>query len=185
VVLGTGGVGKSCLTIRYIQDMFIDSYDPTIEDSYRHQIEINNKSYVLEIIDTAGTEQFLSMRDMYMKTGEGFLLVYSIVDKTTFVETEELYGDILRVRDQDKLTLPLVLIGNKCDLTTLREVSPQEGQQKAAKWAVPFYETSALTNTNISEAFECLAREILKVGNRLPTAAKKKKVKRLGGCTLL
>jgi small GTP-binding protein len=180
VVLGTGGVGKSCLTIRYIQDVFIDTYDPTIEDSYRHQVEISDRSVVLEILDTAGTQQFHSMRDMYMKSGEGFLIVYSIVDKTTFVEAEELYGDLLRVRDQDAASIPLLLVGNKCDLADQRKVSFQEGQQKAAKWHAQFYETSAKTDTNISEVFIALTKIILKMGGN-----EKKKNTKKSKCLIL
>jgi len=164
VVLGTGGVGKSSLTIRYIQDVFVDTYDPTIEDSYRHQIEVNDKSYVLEILDTAGTEQFHSMRDMYMKSGEGFLIVYSIIEQSTFVEADELFGDVLRVRDQEAYQIPLLLAGNKCDLNEFRQVSNQAGQEMANKWGVQFYETSAKTNTNIAEVFLSLTKQILKMG---------------------
>jgi len=178
VILGTGGVGKSCLTIRYIQDVFFDTYDPTIEDSYRHQIEISDKVYVLEILDTAGTQQFHSMRDMYMKSGDGFLVVYSIEFKSTFLEAESLYGDVLRVRDADRV--PLLLVGNKCDLVN-REVTPQDGQAKAAQWGVPFYETSAKTDTNIAAVFLTITKQILKMDH----GEKKKKSKKGGKCLIL
>eukprot|EP01123_Difflugia_compressa_P006764 TRINITY_DN1912_c1_g1_i1.p1 TRINITY_DN1912_c1_g1~~TRINITY_DN1912_c1_g1_i1.p1 ORF type:complete len:187 (+),score=31.93 TRINITY_DN1912_c1_g1_i1:146-706(+) len=164
VVLGTGGVGKSSLTIRYIQDVFVDTYDPTIEDSYRHQIEVNDKSYVLEILDTAGTQQFHSMRDMYMKSGEGFLIVYSIIEHSTFVEADDLFDDVLRVRDQEADTIPLLLAGNKCDLNEFRQVSYQDGQATATRRKVQFFETSAKSNTNISEIFLSLTKQILKIG---------------------
>jgi small GTP-binding protein len=58
VLLGSGGVGKSCITIRYVQDSFVTEYDPTIEDSYRRQVEVDGQQVMLEILDTAGTEQF-------------------------------------------------------------------------------------------------------------------------------
>uniref|UniRef100_A0A6B2LKZ2 Uncharacterized protein n=1 Tax=Arcella intermedia TaxID=1963864 RepID=A0A6B2LKZ2_9EUKA len=168
------------MTIRYIQDVFVDTYDPTIEDSYRHQIEVNDRSHVLEILDTAGTEQFHSMRDMYMKSGEGFLIVYSIIDKTTFTDAQDLYDDVKRVRDQDSAgSIPILLAGNKCDLTD-RAVSTQEGQNKANEWKVPFFETSAKTNTNISEVFLNLTKLVLKNGKKEPG----KKPKR-GLCNVL
>ncbi|KAK7713035.1 Ras-related protein rsr1 [Botryosphaeria dothidea] len=62
VVLGSGGVGKSCLTAQFVQNVWIESYDPTIEDSYRKAIDVDGRSVVLEILDTAGTEQFTAMR---------------------------------------------------------------------------------------------------------------------------
>jgi tRNA U34 5-carboxymethylaminomethyl modifying GTPase MnmE/TrmE len=58
VLLGSGGVGKSCITIRFVQDSFVTEYDPTIEDSYRRQVEVDGQQVMLEILDTAGTEQF-------------------------------------------------------------------------------------------------------------------------------
>ena len=82
VVLGSGGVGKSALTVQFVQNIFVEKYDPTIEDSYRKQVEVEGTqvlliyydsfSYyciqcMLEILDTAGTEQFTAMRDLYMK----------------------------------------------------------------------------------------------------------------------
>ncbi|KAJ4375899.1 Ras- protein rsr1 [Neocucurbitaria cava] len=58
VVLGSGGVGKSCLTAQFVQNVWIESYDPTIEDSYRKVLDVDGRHVVLEILDTAGTEQF-------------------------------------------------------------------------------------------------------------------------------
>ncbi|XP_016108668.1 ras-related protein Rap-2b-like, partial [Sinocyclocheilus grahami] len=81
VVLGSGGVGKSALTVQFVTGSFIEKYDPTIEDFYRKEIEVDSSPSVLEILDTAGTEQFASMRDLYIKNGQGFILVYSLVNQ--------------------------------------------------------------------------------------------------------
>jgi len=178
VVLGSGGVGKSSLTIRFIQDVFVDSYDPTIEDSYRHQIEVGGDPVILEILDTAGTEQFASMRDMYMKSGDGFLLTYSIVEPSTFVDVEELFENVVRVRDSDPSQIPMVLAGNKCDLAEKREVTVEQGEHLARKFGVPFFETSAKTRHNINEIFLNLTKQILK-------SSKPVKEKRRGLCNLL
>ena len=84
VVLGSGGVGKSALTVKFVSGTFMEKYDPTIEDFYRKEIEVDGAPSVLEILDTAGTEQFASMRDLYIKNGQGFVIVYSITSLQTF-----------------------------------------------------------------------------------------------------
>merc|ERR1711910_97282 len=90
VVLGSGGVGKSALTVQFVQGIFVEKYDPTIEDSYRKQVEVDGQQCMLEILDTAGTEQFTAMRDLYMKNGQGFVLVYSITAQSTFNDLQDL-----------------------------------------------------------------------------------------------
>lgn len=70
VVVGGGGVGKSALTIQFIQSYFVDEYDPTIEDSYRKQVVIDDKVSILDILDTAGQEEYSAMREQYMRTGK-------------------------------------------------------------------------------------------------------------------
>ena len=74
VVVGAGGVGKSALTIQLIQNQFMEEYDPTIEDSYRKQVVVDKEACYLDILDTAGQEEYSAMKDQYMRTGEGFLI---------------------------------------------------------------------------------------------------------------
>lgn len=76
----------------------MEKYDPTIEDSYRKQVEVDGQQCMLEILDTAGTEQFTAMRDLYMKNGQGFILVYSITAQSTFNDLQDLREQILRVK---------------------------------------------------------------------------------------
>ena len=78
VVVGAGGVGKSAMTIYFCQRYFNHEYDPTIENSYRKYITLGEKRFLLEILDTAGEEEYAAMRDQYIRHGEGFLVVYSI-----------------------------------------------------------------------------------------------------------
>ena len=137
VVVGGGGVGKSCLTIQLIQAHFVDEYDPTIEgvyildititllnrrpDSYRKQCVIDDEVALLDVLDTAGQEEYSAMREQYMRTGEGFLLVYSITDRKSFEEIQVFQQQILRVKDKDYF--PIIIVGNKCDLDGERQVS--------------------------------------------------------------
>ncbi|KAI5847454.1 24 kDa ras-like protein [Tricharina praecox] len=158
VVVGGGGVGKSCLTIQLIQSHFVDEYDPTIEDSYRKQCVIDDEVALLDVLDTAGQEEYSAMREQYMRTGEGFLLVYSITSRTSFIEIATFQQQILRVKDKDYF--PVIVVGNKCDLDMDRAVSQQEGRDLAAHFSCRFIETSAKARINVDEAFYNLVREI-------------------------
>jgi len=152
VVLGSGGVGKSAITVQFVQGVFVEKYDPTIEDSYRKNVEVDGQQYLLEILDTAGTEQFTAMRDLYMKDGQGFVLAYSIIAQSTFSDLQDIHDQIVRVKDREDF--PMVLCGNKCDLEEQRVISKQEGQDLAKKFGnCSFIEASAKTTTNIKESF--------------------------------
>merc|ERR1711916_190088 len=185
VVLGSGGVGKSALTVQFVQNIFVDKYDPTIEDSYRKQTEIDGIQCLLEILDTAGTEQFTAMRDLYMKDGQGFVLVFSIVAKSTFTDLNDIRDQIVRVKDTDNF--PSILVGNKCDLEDQRVVSKNDAQDLASKWGSSFMECSAKTATNIQELFLDLIRQInltIKV-DRNKSGGGKQKSSGGGMCMLL
>jgi GTPase KRas protein len=158
VVVGGGGVGKSCLTIQLIQSHFVDEYDPTIEDSYRKQCVIDDEVALLDVLDTAGQEEYSAMREQYMRTGEGFLLVYSITSRQSFEEIMTFQQQILRVKDKDYF--PIIVVGNKCDLETERRVSKQEGEALARQFGCKFIETSAKSRINVDDAFYELVREI-------------------------
>lgn len=159
MVVGGGGVGKSALTIQMVQSHFVDEYDPTIEDSYRKQCVIDQVPALLDVLDTAGQEEYSAMREQYMRTGEGFLLVYSITSRSSFEEIVTFYKQILRVKDKD--SFPVVLVGNKCDLESQRAVSVEEGQAMARQFNnCRFVETSAKQRVNVEDAFYELVRQV-------------------------
>ncbi|KAF9459965.1 24 kDa ras-like protein [Collybia nuda] len=158
VVVGGGAVGKSALTIQFIQSQFVTGWDPTIEDSYRKQCMIDDEVALLDILDTAGQEEYEAMRESYMISGEGFLLVYSVASRTTFDEIRTFYQQILRVKDQD--AVPMILVANKCDLEFERQVSRKEGRDLANLFGCQFIETSAKLRINVDEAFGDCVREI-------------------------
>lgn len=164
VVVGGGGVGKSALTIQFIQSYFVDEYDPTIEDSYRKQVVIDDKVSILDILDTAGQEEYSAMREQYMRTGEGFLLVYSVTSRNSFDELLSYYQQIQRVKDSDYI--PVVVVGNKLDLENERQVSYEDGQRLANQLNAPFLETSAKQAINVDEAFYDLIRLVRDDGGK-------------------
>ncbi|CAG5084885.1 Oidioi.mRNA.OKI2018_I69.PAR.g10761.t1.cds [Oikopleura dioica] len=186
VVLGSGGVGKSALTVQFVQNIFVEKYDPTIEDSYRKQIELDGQTCMLEILDTAGTEQFTAMRDLYMKNGQGFALVYSITSQSTLQDLNEIREQILRVKDAEDV--PLILVGNKCDLEGERAVGREQGQALARSWGnVQFMETSAKSKINVREMFDDLVRQINRQGGKRPNqkGSKGQKSDGDGGCCVI
>ncbi|KAK9494067.1 P-loop containing nucleoside triphosphate hydrolase protein [Lipomyces doorenjongii] len=154
VVLGAGGVGKSALSVQFSQGVFLDSYDPTIEDSYRKQVDIDGRACILEILDTAGVEQFTAMRELYIKNGQGFVLVYSVTDRSSLLELSKLYEQVCRIKGTK--TVPIVLAGNKCDLAHARTVPFQEGKHLALKWRTnSFYEIDVRENVCACERYLC------------------------------
>lgn len=174
VVLGSGGVGKSALTLRLITKNFSPSYDPTIEDNYRTTVNIKGQLERLDILDTAGQEEYTTMRTQWMSDGEGFLLVYAIDMRSTFEELENFYLDICRAQDDDDV--PIVICGNKCDLPdSERKVTAEEGRAMAEKWGCHFFETSAKEEINTREAFFQVVQAIKAKQGKNPQGDTRKK----------
>lgn len=177
IIIGGGGVGKSALTIQLVQNYFVEEYDPTIEDSYRRQVTIDDETCILDILDTAGQDEFSTFKYEYMRIGQGFVLAYSITSKSSFDEIGRLKEQYSGFKDSDKI--PMVLVGNKSDLDDERQITTQEGSERAAGWKIPFFETSAKNRINVEEPFFELVRDIRR-GNQ----QSKKTIKKIGKCQL-
>ncbi|KAM7538254.1 hypothetical protein Aperf_G00000077780 [Anoplocephala perfoliata] len=163
VVVGDGAVGKSALTIQLTQNLFVKDYDPTIEDSYRKQVNIDGETCMLDILDTAGQEGYSVMRDHYMRTGEGFLCVFAVNNAKSFEDINHYREQVKRVKDVDEV--PMVLIGNKVDLS-VRSVDTAKAEAVAKEYNIPYIETSAKTRQGVEDAFFTLVREIRKFKER-------------------
>jgi small GTP-binding protein len=98
-------------------------------------------------LDTAGTEQFVAMRDLYMKSGQGFLLVFSITSKSSLQELVGLREEIIRIKDD--VNVPIVIVGNKADLEDQRQVDRAKAFSVSQRWNAPYYETSARTRSRL------------------------------------
>jgi len=154
-VLGDGGVGKTALAVQFTLNCFVETYDPTIEDAYRKQMVVDNRMCFVEVIDTAGQEEYAALRDQWVREGQGFILVYSIASRATFERLDVFRQSMLRV----KRTRPIfMLVGNKCDKTYEREVSREEGMEMARTFGCDFLETSAKTSVNVERLFTNLVR---------------------------
>ncbi|KAH8100521.1 ras protein [Cristinia sonorae] len=154
-VLGDGGVGKTALAVQFTLNCFVETYDPTIEDAYRKQLVVDNRMCFVEVIDTAGQEEYATLRDQWVREGQGFILVYSIASRATFERLEVFRQAMMKVKRQKPV---FMLVGNKCDKQYEREVSREEGAQLARNFGCEFLETSAKTAVNVERLFMTLVR---------------------------
>jgi GTPase KRas protein len=168
---------------------FVETYDPTIEDSYRKQVQIDGQSCMLEVLDTAGQEEYIALRDQWIRDGEGFVLVYSISSRSSFARIQKFHSQIQRVKEtalsgsptypgsplsassmgsNSAGPAPVMLVGNKCDRVTEREVSTQEGSALAKLLGCDFVEASAKNCVNVEKAFYEVVRQLRRQRNQGP-----------------
>ncbi|PIL32176.1 transporter [Ganoderma sinense ZZ0214-1] len=175
VVLGAGGVGKSALVMRYGKNIFLEQYDPTIEEEYDLSVEFGGKRSILHVIDTAGIEQFTGINESYIQRGIGFVLVFSLTQEATLKDVDHIRQEIYRIKDGDEAW-------TKMDLRGEREISSDRMHELAVKWGVPFYETSAKKGWYVSEVFEdALAR----MRKKYPLGEPKGKKRRRDQCVVM
>merc|ERR1711879_335941 len=146
VVMGEGGVGKTAITIQFMNNKFVADYDPTIEDAYKKEYAIDDhgteKNIVVEIIDTAGQEDFSpGLHDKFIRQGEGFILVYSITAASSFEKVKEVREKILF--SKNAVSIPMIIVGNKKDLEKERKVPTETAEALAEQWGCQFLEASA------------------------------------------
>jgi len=170
-VLGAGGVGKSSLTIRLITDKFMEDYDPTIEDSYSKTLDVDGDAAHINILDTAGQDEYSGLAENWMRQGDGFVLCYSITSMPSFEKLNGLHSLLLRAKDSTKV--PLVLVGNKCDLESQRQVKKSDAEALVTSWGCKWLETSAKSSINNAEVFIECVREMRKMRNRKVKPVKK------------
>ena len=180
-IIGGEGVGKSALTIQFIQNQFVEDNDPTIEDSYRKQATIDGELCMLDILDTAGQEEYAAFRDRYLRSVQGFIIAYAVTSRLAFEEVIPFREQIVKLRDNNNV--PMIVVGNKCDLEEERQVTNGEGQTLAKSFGCPFFETSAKERINVEETFFELTREVMRYEDLIGVSLKSKKNK--GPCLLI
>ena len=160
IVLGNTSVGKSSFILKYIEDKFVLNYMATLGMDFKHKKlkSKNGQEIRLRIYDTAGQERFKSVAVSFIKKAEGVILIYDIGNKATFESLEEW---IKNIKESGKENLPIILVGNKCDLPPeKRQVELIEGKDKAEEFNLPFFETSCKEGINIKEVFEKIVEDI-------------------------
>eukprot|EP00026_Physarum_polycephalum_P018113 Phypoly_transcript_19580.p1 GENE.Phypoly_transcript_19580~~Phypoly_transcript_19580.p1 ORF type:complete len:186 (+),score=22.38 Phypoly_transcript_19580:54-611(+) len=160
VVMGFRAVGKSTITVQYVENHFADTYNPTIENTFHKVIKHQGEDYQTEIVDTAGLDEFSIFPQRYCAGVHGYILVYSVTSKSSLEVVRTLNDRILNACGTEKI--PRVLVGNKSDLVLERQISREEGQALANEWSCGFVECSGKHNENIAEIFKQIIIEIEK-----------------------
>ena len=154
-MFGDNAVGKTSIITQYIEKKFEDDYKMTIGiDISAKLLQIDEKNVCLFIWDIGGQKQYKIIHKSYLKGAFGAILVYDCTNKNSFnhvfdwvEECGRFYGDI-----------PLILAGNKIDLTDEKVVSAEEGAKLAKEIKADFFETSAKTGKNINKIFTSLVK---------------------------
>ena len=159
LLLGNSNVGKSSLFLRFVDDIWNDTFVPTIGVDFKIKtFEIDSKKIKMQIWDTAGQERFKNIIASYYRGAHGILLLYDVTDKDSF---KNLSNWLIEIEKNASKNVLKVLIGNKCDLEDKRLVSYNQGKEFADTYGLKFIETSAKKNLNVNEAFETLGRELM------------------------
>lgn len=173
VVMGALAVGKTALITKFIQNFFIEKYEPTIEDSYEKYIDINGNKYKLEIIDTTGLEFFNIMNELYINCGDGFIFVYSIISEASFEKISTIHDMMVKIREKDDF--PCILCANKYDIENSDTFLKKNGKIMSKIWNCPFIKMSVKNNFGVNEAFYALMRQMIEYEKKIFTRKSKKK----------
>lgn len=153
LTLGNSCVGKSSIVIRYTENKFYNSYLTTIGvDFLRKVITVGDKEINLQIWDSAGQEKYNSISKQYYNKADGIILVFDLNSRMSF---DGMMNWLEEIEVSTEKGIPIVIVGNKCDLTT-REITTDEAYEFAETKNIPYFETSAMTGHNINEAINKL-----------------------------
>ena len=160
VLVGDASVGKTNIMSKYLKNEFHDDSKATVGVEFgSKQFTVEGHTIKAQIWDTAGQERYKSMTSAYFKGAKGAFVVYDITRKQSFDSVDKWLNDLRATADKN---LTVIIIGNKCDLETQREVTKDQGEEKAKSNSVAFMETSALSGENIEKAFNQMVNEVFK-----------------------
>jgi small GTP-binding protein len=160
VVVGDSGVGKTCLLIRFVRDIFDEESQPTLGVEFLTKIVQTERHRIqLQLWDTAGQELFRSVTRGYYRGSAGALILFDITNRESFDNIGRWLQDIRDVARADVVT---VLIGSKSDLGDQRQVSSDEAEAFAREHSMSYFETSAKTGEQIVASIEACVKVIEK-----------------------
>ncbi|CCJ30302.1 unnamed protein product [Pneumocystis jirovecii] len=141
----------------------VESYYPTIENTFTKTIKFRGQEYITEIIDTAGQDEYSILNSKHFIGMHGYILVYSIASKSSFQMIKIIRDKILDHTGTE--WVPIVVVGNKNDLHIQRQVTPEDGKSLALRWGCSWTEASARHNENVAKIFELIIVEVEKLTN--------------------
>ncbi|XP_066995081.2 ras-related protein Rab-43 isoform X1 [Anabrus simplex] len=160
VLIGDCGTGKTCVVQRFKSGTFVERHGNTIGvDFSMKTVTVDGKKVKLQIWDTAGQERFRTITQSYYRSANGVIIVYDITKRSSFLSLQRWIEEVRRYTASNVM---LVLVGNKCDLESLREVEFAEAEAMCEYIPEILFvlEASAKENTNVDDAFMCLATEL-------------------------
>mmetsp|Transcript_22706 Transcript_22706/g.52983 ORF Transcript_22706/g.52983 Transcript_22706/m.52983 type:complete len:201 (-) Transcript_22706:303-905(-) len=159
VLLGEGRVGKTSLVLRYVNNVFSEKQQSTIQASFlSKRLTINDTTVNLAIWDTAGQERFHALGPIYYRDADGALLAYDITDAESFQKVKNWVKELRKMVGSE---IVLVIAGNKCDLEKQRQVSAADADSYAQSVNAMHFSTSAKTGKGIDDCFLALTKKIL------------------------
>lgn len=160
VIIGDSSVGKTGILSRYLSKEFNENSKATVGVEFGgKKLLIQDHRVKVQIWDTAGQERYRSITNAYYKGAKGALIVYDISNKVSFENVEKWMKEVQVMGESD---MYFILIGNKADLDDKREVSTEQGEEKAKNLGIAFMETSAKTSHNVDNVFNQTCEHIVK-----------------------
>ena len=162
-MVGCGGVGKSSITLQFVQGTFVTDLDPTMEDDYRKRAKVDGQTVMLDILDTMGYhDEFRALTLHFFRQANGFLLLFSLTDRSSLNKAIRYLEMIQQAKDEDDVTIiPIILVGNNLDLTDERVISRDEATDLSRGYKLQYMEISAKMNENVTECFLALTRMMM------------------------
>lgn len=169
LLIGNSGVGKSSMLLRFADNAFNETYINTIGIDFKTRlVDMDSKRIKLQIWDTAGQERFQSLQTLYYRGANGIVLVYDICDAKSFSSIQMWMAAIKQHASPD---VAVMLVGNKADRASQRQVSVDEGAAIAEQFGIRFVEVSAKAGSGVQDAFMRITADIMARNEKTVTEA--------------